>query len=131
MNKITMWALGVCLLAIGILSIMYTVEKHTASKAKVDVAVYKEAATTLSDQLTTAHASFRFDLDAIEGAQKSKDQVQKRVVEVKEKVDAVSKKVKAGQISSNVADAAYLDSMWETYCERSSDPTCTKRSVDR
>jgi len=125
-----MYILGVLLLAIGILATMYTVEKHMATKAKADVAVYKEAASTLSDQLTTAHASFRFDLDAIEGAQKSKDQIQTRVVEVKEKVDAVSKKVKAGQISSTVADNAYLDSMWETYCQGQSDPSCSSRTTN-
>ncbi len=127
MSKLTMYILGAFLLAIGVLLTMYTVEKHSAAKAKADVAVYKEAASDLSGQLTTAHQSFRFDMDAVENANKNHDQIQTRVTEVKEKVDAVSKKVKAGQISSSDADSAYLDSMWETYCQRQSDPACTSR----
>lgn len=131
MSKLTMYIIGVFLILLGILSIGYGWERHSAIKAKADMAVYKEAASELSGQLTTAHESFRFDMDAVSNSQKQHEQIQTRVTEVKEKVDAVSKKVKAGQISTVDADSAYLDSMWETYCQRQSDPACTSRTSSR
>jgi len=131
MSKIFYWVIGAMFIALGALSLLYGYEKHSAAKAKADMAVYQEAATTLSDQLETAHKSFRFDLDTINSVHETKGQIEKRTTEVKEKVDAVAKKVKAGQISSDAADAAYLDSMWETYCQRQSDPACSSRGDSR
>jgi len=40
-----------------------------------------------------------------------------KVVEVNKKVDKITKQVADEKISSGAADAAYLDSMWDTYCE--------------
>jgi len=131
MSKIFYWVMGAMLVALGALTLLYGYEKHAATKAKADMAVYQEAATTLSEQLETAHKSFRFDLDAINSVHETKGQIEKRTTEVKEKVDAVAKKVKAGELSSDAADAAYLDSMWETYCQRQDHPSCASRRDSR
>lgn len=127
MSKLTSYAFGVCLLIISILGLLYHFEKRSGAKAKAQVAQVTQVAQSLSQELTEAHASFRIDLDAIATTQGTKDQIVAKATSIKEKVDATSAKVEAGQLSDAAADAAYYDSMWEAYCQGSNDPACSAR----
>lgn len=127
MSKLTEYGLGLCLIMITILGLLYSYERHSGAKAKAEVTQMTEVAQNLSQDLTEAHASYRIDLDAISKVQGEKDNIVAKTTVIKEKVDAVSAKVEAGQLSDAAADAAYYDSMWETYCQGSNDPACSAR----
>lgn len=127
MSKIVSYMAGLAVIAIVTLSLLYSCERHTATKAVAEAQVATKAAQTLSQNLTEAHASYRVDLDAIQKAQSQKDILVSGATKVKEKVDAVAAKVEAGQLSDDAADDAYVDSMWEAYCQGSNDLACASR----
>lgn len=128
MSKLTEWAFGMALLLIVLLGCLYGFERRSSVKAVAEAKVATDAAVGLSEDLQKAHDSFRIDLDAIQTAQDQKDELTEKAKQVEEKVDAIKQKVDKGQLSSAAADAAYLDSMWETYCQRQTDPACSTRS---
>lgn len=124
MSKLTEGLVALLVLVAIVLGGLYAYEKHSGTKAKAQVAQVTQVAQSLSQELTEAHASFRVDLDAISKTQGTKDQIVAKAISIKEKVDATSAKVQAGQLSDAAADAAYYDSMYEAYCQGSDDPAC-------
>ena len=127
MSKLTEGLVALLVLVAIVLGGLYAYEKHSGAKAKAQVAQVTQVAQSLSQELTEAHASFRIDLDAIAQTQGNKDLIMAKAISIKEKVDATSVKVQAGQLSDAAADAAYYDSMWEAYCQGSNDPACSTR----
>lgn len=118
---------GVLLGLLCLCGALYGLQRHSLDKARGEARVAKEQAQNASQELTKARLSFRVDMDAIKNVQKAKDSLSQEATRIREKVDAVAKQVEDGQLSSAVADNYYLDSMWETYCQGTHDPSCSTR----
>lgn len=123
-----LYGAGALLLLIVVLSLFSC---HEMKKNVVVKSQLKEATTNV----IAANKSLQVRSDI---SDKTEEIVTKAVVKTQEltikasnlrdKIDETSKGVDNGSISNTLADTAYIDSMWDAYCEaKPSNPRCATR----
>lgn len=126
--KILIAAILILLGTVGVLG--YTA--HSRAEALKDLAAKKalvdQQVADLQKSIKTQQAiAVTTDKVTTEAVQKTEETTTK-VVETNKKVDKITKQVADEKISTADADAAYLSSMWDTFCEaQPANGRCTSR----
>jgi replicative DNA helicase len=130
LTKVLASICGVLILVLCLCGFLYSSQRHSLIEARGQATFYKEKAQELSQSLVDLKASKKVDEQVTVQVESSKESLDTKINKTKETVDAVTKKVEKGEITDAAADAAYLNSMWEAYCEISDDPSCSSRKLN-
>lgn len=116
-RNILIGALAILLCVIGVMGMMAHSKSEALAKLKDDKAVAEAQVLQLQASVKTQQRVATVTDTVVTKATEETVKTTTKVVEANKKVDKITKQVADEKISTADADAAYINSMWDTYCE--------------
>ncbi len=116
-RNILIGALAVLLGLVCTMGMIAHMKSEALAKLKADKALVDQQVLELQTSVKTQQVVAKTTDVVVTKAAEETAKTTTKVVEANKKVDKITKQVADEKISTADADAAYLDSMWDTYCE--------------